>query len=74
MQNFKKRFRNEAEFERQLEVAKKHVSFCLQLYKIQIKESRHFVHEYPNNAMSWAMPKVQALASMLGVLAATCDM
>ena len=74
MQNFRNRFRNEAEFERRLEVAKKHVRFCLELYRIQLKEGRHFVHEHPNCATSCLMPEVQALTGMTGVMITTCDM
>ena len=73
MQDFR-RFHDENAFERRFEVAKKHVNFCLQLYNIQLKEGRHFVHEHPNCATSWLMLEVMALADTTGVMTTTCDM
>ena len=72
-QNLRKKFRNQGKFEERLEVAKKHVKFCLELYKIQLKEGRHFVHKHPNCATSWLMPEVMALANMTGVMTTTGD-
>ena len=33
-----------------------HLAFCMELYEIQIKASRYFLHEHPRNATSWAEP------------------
>ena len=37
LQNLSKNVRNEAEFQKQLEIAKKHVRFCVELYTMQIE-------------------------------------
>ena len=74
LQNLRKSKRNQAEFQRKLEVAKKHVRFCVSLYEIQMAEGRYFLHEHPRNATSWAMAEVVELANTEGVATTTCDM
>ena len=34
----------------------KHVEFCCALYKYQIQQGRHFLHEHPWTARSWKLP------------------
>ena len=41
--------------------AVKHIEFCCALYKYQLQQGRHFVHEHPWTARSWALPCVQRL-------------
>ena len=36
-----------------------HVEFCCGLYLDQVKQGRHFLHEHPWSARSWALPRVQ---------------
>ena len=55
-------------------IAKKHVRFCIELYKIKLKGGRHFLHEHPKEATSWTMDEVRELAETPGVLTAVCDM
>ena len=43
---------------RELEAGKKHVRFCLELYKMQLQARRHFIHEHPERSRAWAMPEV----------------
>ena len=39
----------------------RHVEFCCVLYKHQIKQGRHFLHEHPWTARSWQLPCVREL-------------
>ena len=39
----------------------KHIEFCCALYRYQLQQGRHFVHEHPWTARSWALPCVQKL-------------
>ena len=59
---------------KELEDAKKHVRFCIELYMEQIHGGRYFLHEHPENATSWKMPEVIELAAQAGVGMTACDM
>jgi hypothetical protein len=48
-------------FEAQREKAKQHVNFCCSVYRHQIDQGRHFVHEHPWSARSWALPSIQQM-------------
>ena len=48
-------------FEAEREKAKQHVNFCCSLYGYQIDQGRHFVHEHPWSARSWALTSIQPL-------------
>ena len=74
LQNLSKSKRDEEEFQIKMEVAKRHVRFCVELYRMQLEGGRHFLHEHPNSATSWAMSEVRRLAETPGVLTAVCDM
>ena len=52
LQNLSKRRRNKAEFDRKMKIAKEHVKFCLEIYKMQMAAGRYFLHEHPNSAKS----------------------
>ena len=43
---------------RELEDAKGHIIFCSELYRMQIKARRHFVHKHPETSRAWQMPEV----------------
>ena len=45
LQNLSKAKRNEKEFNLKMEIAKKHIKFCLELYKMQMEGGRYFLHE-----------------------------
>ena len=47
LQNLSKAKRDVKEFNEKMEVAKKHVKFCIELYKMQMGGGRHFLHEHP---------------------------
>ena len=42
---------------------KRHLSFVVSLYRKQLLQGRHFLHEHPATAMSWKDPGIRALAS-----------
>ena len=74
LQNLSKKKRKDGEFERLLEVGKKHMRFCLELYEIQRQAGRYFLHEHPESASSWRMDEVVEMLTKPGVDMATCDM
>ena len=59
LQNLSKAKRDEEKFNQKMEVAKKHMRFCLELYRIQLQGGRHFLHGHPKNATSWTMSEMQ---------------
>ena len=50
-----------------------HLSFCVDLYKEQMKNNRYFVHEHPASATSWQSEVMESLSRQPGVLKVTCD-
>ena len=74
LQNLSKAKRDEEKFNQKMEVAKKHMRFCLKLYRIQLQAGRHFLHEHPKNATSWTMSEMQEFADTPGVLTTEGDM
>ena len=45
--------------ERELNQGKAHIRFCLEIYLIQLKAKRHFVHEHPDRSRAWDMPEMK---------------
>ena len=56
-----------ANFEIELEKAKRHVRFCIELMREQLAAGRHFLFEHPAGASSWDMPELQSLVETPGV-------
>ena len=50
-----------------------HLEFCMELYRIQPKNGRYFLHEHPAYATSWQTDMVQSLMQEEGILKSTCD-
>ena len=48
-----------AKFDEEVRKAKIHVEFCCILYREQLRNGRHFLHEHPWSARSWGLPCVQ---------------
>ena len=44
-----------------LKEARKHLRFCVRLYRHQMEQGRYFLHEHPLGAKSWKEPEIQAL-------------
>ena len=74
LQNPTKGKRDRRKYEKELKIAEGHVKFCLELYEMQRKGGRYFLHEHPNSASSWQMKEVQAMLMQADVDAVTCDM
>ena len=55
-------------FEIELEQAKAHARFCVELMREQLASGRHFLFEHPAWASSWDMLELQSLADTPGVL------
>ena len=43
------------------------------MYMEQIEGGRYFLHEHPSHATSWALPSVQRIASLPGVIRTDAD-
>ena len=43
---------------KELEDAKGHIRFCMEIYRTQLKARRHFIHEHPETPRAWKMPEV----------------
>ena len=51
-----------------------HLKFCIEIYRIQMKAGRLFMHEHPHSASSWKMKEVLEIMAMSGVGTVTIDM
>ncbi len=74
LQSLSKRQRDEEKYQKALRAAKEHVKFCLELYDMQMKAGRYFLHEHPHSASSWAMPEVLKMLMIDEVDVMVCDM
>ena len=61
MMNFNWEKLGPAERERRLKAARRHLRFCVRIYKIQAENYRYFVHEQPAQAKSWKEPEMQKM-------------
>ena len=53
--------------------AVQHLTFCVELYREQLKHGRYFLHEHPAHASSWQEDIIKGLLKEKGVVTATCD-
>ena len=60
--------------EKELELGRMHMRFCLEIYAIQVKAGRHFAHEHPNGSTAWEMPEVKQFILEHGVDSAKTNM
>ena len=51
----------QAEVERRMAEGRRHRSFVIGLYRIQLDHGRHFLHEHPQGALSWQEPMMKEL-------------
>ena len=61
-------------FEANLERAKRHVRFCIKIYKYQKDHGRYFLHEHPWLATSWTLPEMTKLEAETDVQRVRTDM
>ena len=52
---------------------RRHLRFVLELYDIQIKGGRYFLHEHPSGALSWRDPVLMRLKQRSDVECVTMD-
>ena len=50
-----------------------HLRFCVDLYWLQLRENRWFVHEHPRNATSWKVDAIKKLSEAASVQTVDCD-
>ena len=74
LQNLSKSTRGPAVVKAKLDARREHLIFCMNLYEIQIKGGRFFVHEHPQEAASWSEACIVRIAAMEGVEMASVDM
>ena len=74
MQNASRSKRDPATVEKELEEAKQHMRFCIELYVMQLDGGRCFIHEHPAGATSWNLPETIQLLMHEEVGVATFDM
>jgi hypothetical protein len=43
------------------------LDFAMEIYELQLKNKRHFLHEHPASASSWSIPRMMALRARPGV-------
>ena len=64
---------NAADVSRMLEEGRLHLQFMASVYKYQVKNGRHFLHEHPASAISWKEQCIQDLLQDRRVGLVTCD-
>ena len=50
-----------AKFEEEKAQAEEHIKFCIRIYRHQLANGRHFLHEYPWTASSWGIDGMHQL-------------
>ena len=56
------------------ERARVHLTFCVRVYRAQMRAGRYFVHEHPQSASSWRVEEVDQLAQSPVVMKAYANM
>ena len=58
LQELSRARRDPKAMKKELDDAKGHIRFCMELYRTQLRARRHFVHEHPETSKAWKMPEV----------------
>ena len=58
LMNLNKHNMDPAKWDALYQWALRHILFCLELYRIQLRAGRHVLHEHPNSASSWHLPEL----------------
>ena len=61
MQNLNNNKRDPEDIKRKLIEARIHLSFCAELYRMQIDAGRYYLHENPTSAKSWEEPCIREI-------------
>ena len=76
LQHFNKGKVDTAEWEAGFQRAVEHIKFVFELYDLQVRGGRYFLHEHPAQATSWQLPTVVELCSryphLYAVIGAMC--
>ena len=56
-----------------LEEGRLHLEFMAGIYREQLRNGRHFLHEHPATAFSWREDAIAKLRSSTGVYEVVCD-
>ena len=57
----------------ELKRAKEHLTFCVELYRIQARGGRYFLHEHLAHATSWQTDIIEGMMSDPGVIRVVGD-
>ena len=74
LQGLSKNKRNAKKWNEAMEEAKRHMRFCMELYRIQLRAGRFFLHEHPHAATSWKLKEVLEIMAEVNVDVVDCDM
>ena len=72
--NWGKSEERDARMHKELKTTKEHIDFCCEMYELQMKAGRYFVHEHPDSASSWALDRVCELTIKRTVITVHTDM
>ena len=61
-------------FDRAMKEARDHLNFCLEIYDIQERAGRYYLHEHPARATSWDLPEVRSFIMNHDAHLVTMDM
>ena len=50
-----------------------HMKFVFELYQLQVREGRWFIHEHPKESTSWKLKEVSSLRKVEGVFDVVAD-
>ena len=57
--NKAKRDKDKATIRKEWQEGRRHTQICLELYRIQLKAGRHYIHEHPRGSAAWRLPEVR---------------
>ena len=60
--------------DQEFRAARAHINFCLEVYEMQLKAKRHFVHEHPRGSKAWNLPEMVSFMMKPGVDSVEMDM
>ena len=64
---------SQEEIDEKMKYARLHLEFCIKLYRIQMRESRYFLHEHPQSASSWQEEAIMKLLQEESITRAVRD-
>ena len=74
LQNISRHKRDPSVVKGELRRAKAHIRFCLEMYQLQTKGNRYFIHEHPMKSAAWKMEEMVAFCAKPEVQSVRVDM